>query len=115
MLGSTTSRRYTDRSIRPDHPKAADFAKRYPKASFFGADGYHHQLACNSWNSAGAGTRPRNATGLDGFELLLRRSEDHAAILERAAEAGVIAEQQGDSAVLHDPWGNSVTLHRTML
>jgi catechol 2,3-dioxygenase len=92
-----------------------DLTKRYPKASFFGADGYHHQLACNSWNSAGAGTRPRNATGLDGFELLLRRSEDHAAILERAAEAGVIAEQQGDSAVLHDPWGNSVTLHRTML
>ncbi|MFM7612208.1 MAG: VOC family protein, partial [Alphaproteobacteria bacterium] len=70
-----------------------DLTKRYPKASFFGADGYHHQLACNSWNSQGAGARPRNATGLDGFELLLRRSEDHVAILERAAEAGVIAAQ----------------------
>jgi catechol 2,3-dioxygenase len=84
--------------------------KRYPEASFFGADGYHHQLACNSWNSQGAGARPRNATGLDGFELLLRRSEDHAAIVERAAQAGFIAQQHGDSAVLHDPWGNSITL-----
>lgn len=87
-----------------------DLTKRYPKASFFGADGYHHQLACNTWNSAGAGARPRNATGLDGFELLVRRSEDHAAILQRAAQAGLVAEHQGDSAILRDPWGNSVTL-----
>jgi len=87
-----------------------DLTKRLPKASFFGADGYHHQLACNTWNSQGAGTRPLNATGLDGFDLLLRRPEDQAAILERAAQAGLVAEQQGDRAVLHDPWGNSITL-----
>ncbi|MBM3592177.1 MAG: VOC family protein [Alphaproteobacteria bacterium] len=87
-----------------------DLTKRLPKASFFGADGYHHQLACNTWNSQGAGTRPLNATGLDGFDLLLHRPEDQAAILERAAQAGLVAEQQGDRAVLHDPWGNSITL-----
>ncbi len=87
-----------------------DLTKRYPKASFFGADGYHHQLACNTWNSQGAGTRPLNATGLDGFELLLRRSEDQAAIVQRAAQAGLVAEQQGDRVVLRDPWGNSITL-----
>lgn len=87
-----------------------DLTKRYPKASFFGADGYHHQLACNTWNSQGAGTRPRNAAGLDGFDLLLRRSEDHAAILERAARAGVGIEPNGESVSLRDPWGNSITL-----
>lgn len=87
-----------------------DLTKRLPKASFFGADGYHHQLACNTWNSQGAGTRPLNATGLDGFDLVLRRPEDQAAILERAAQAGLVVEQQGDRAVLHDPWGNSITL-----
>ncbi len=87
-----------------------DLTKRLPKASFFGADGYHHQLACNTWNSQGAGTRPLNATGLDGFDLVLRRPEDQAAILERAAQAGLVAEQQGDRAVLHDPWGNNINL-----
>ena len=84
--------------------------KRYPKASFFGADGYHHQLACNTWNSQGAGAQPRNAAGLDGFEILLRRSEDHVAILERAEQVGLVAEHQGDAAILRDPWGNSITL-----
>ena len=87
-----------------------DLTKRYPKASFFGADGYHHQLACNTWNSQGAGERPRNATGLDGFEILLRQSEDHDTILERAARAGVGIEQNGESVSLRDPWGNSITL-----
>lgn len=87
-----------------------DLTKRYPKASFFGADGYHHQLACNTWNSAGAVARPRNATGLDGFEILLRRSEDHAAILARAAQAGIVAEHNGNTAVLRDPWGNGINL-----
>jgi catechol 2,3-dioxygenase len=87
-----------------------DLTKRLPKASFFGADGYHHQLACNTWNSQGAGTRPLNTTGLDGFDLVLRRPEDQAAILERAAQAGLVAEQQGDRAVLHDPWGNNINL-----
>ncbi|MEM9319018.1 MAG: VOC family protein [Pseudomonadota bacterium] len=39
------------------------------RASFYGADGYHHQLAGNTWNSGGAGTRSADATGLAELEL----------------------------------------------
>lgn len=87
-----------------------DLTKRYAQASFFGADGYHHQLACNSWNSQGAGARPRKATGLDGFEILLRTQQDSVAILERAAQAGIRVVQNSEGAALNDPWGNGINL-----
>ncbi|MBF9031599.1 VOC family protein [Rhodobacterales bacterium HKCCE3408] len=37
---------------------------RYPGASFFGAGGYHHQLAANVWASAGRAPRRPDAPGL---------------------------------------------------
>lgn len=87
-----------------------DLTTRYPQASFFGSDGYHHQLACNSSNSAGSGMRPIGAAGLAGFEILLPSAEHRAAILQRAAQAGVACDQAGESFSLHDPWGSRISL-----
>ena len=60
---------------------------RFAKASFYAADGYHHQLAANVWNSAGAKLREFPSTGL--------------------AEIGVHAAASG---VLVDPWGTALRL-----
>lgn len=41
-----------------------DMMARYPGASFFGAGGYHHQIAANVWNSAGRPPLRPDAPGL---------------------------------------------------
>lgn len=41
-----------------------------PGAGFYGWNGYHHHIAVNTWNSAGAGPRDPGMAGLD--EVLLR-------------------------------------------
>ncbi len=80
-----------------------DIMARYPGASFFGAGGYHHQVATNIWNSRGAGPIDRSKAGLEGFELLARDAEALAAIERRAGSAG-------GGPDLRDPWGVTIQL-----
>lgn len=87
-----------------------DVTCRYRGGSFFGAGGYHHQLAANTWNSRGAGPRPDRMAGLDGVELLVRDGVIRSRIEERAQEAGLTVEPGADGTVLHDPWGTAITL-----
>ncbi|TRW99228.1 VOC family protein [Paracoccus sp. M683] len=63
-------------------------------ASFYAADGYHHHLATNIWNSRGAGPRSADTAGL--AELVLSAQPD------RATGLG------GDGFT--DPWGNRITI-----
>lgn len=79
-------------------------------ARFFGSGGYHHQLAANVWNSAGAGPRPDDAAGLAAVEVTVSDSGARDAILARAREAGVPLSTAGDIPVLADPWGTAITL-----
>ena len=59
-------------------PEAEEFAAsigaalthRYPGASFFGWNGYHHHIGANIWNSRGAGPRSYPSTGLAEVEIL---------------------------------------------
>jgi catechol 2,3-dioxygenase len=81
---------------------------RYPGGSFFGAGGYHHQLAANTWNSLGAGPRPDRMAGLDSVELVVRDVATRSAIEARAA--GLRREPDSDGTVLRDPWGTAITL-----
>lgn len=41
-----------------------DITRRMPQALFISADGYHHHLALNTWNSQGAGPRDPARAGL---------------------------------------------------
>lgn len=61
---------------------------RYPGATFFGANGYHHHIATNIWNSKGAGVRVEPVTGLAEVEI-------------RGGKPG---------AALRDPWGTKIRL-----
>lgn len=77
----------------------ADITTRYPGATFYGAGGYHHQLATNIWSSRGAGPVEPNTTGLVGYELILDTAAQRQAILERA-----------EASSLTDPYGLEVAL-----
>ncbi|RAP39990.1 glyoxalase [Rhodovulum viride] len=68
-----------------------DITAEIPQASFFSTGGYHHHLATNTWNSAGAGTRPKGATGL--AELVLAATDPAALRTGRSVD---------------DPWGNRI-------
>ncbi len=64
----------------PDIPRAEAFwtglglqvTARYPGGSFFGAGGYHHQIAANVWRSAGRSPDPGPTTGLEQIALNAR-------------------------------------------
>lgn len=78
-----------------------DITAHYPGASFYGAGGYHHQLATNTWSSRGAGPIPSDRTGLVGFELVLDSDQQRSDILARA---------QSNQTTLADPWGLAISL-----
>lgn len=70
----------------------------YRGAVFFGADGYHHHLGANIWNSRGAGPRAEGTTGLAGIRLLA------APAAFRRLEARL--SRNGDGLLeARDPWG----------
>ena len=80
-----------------------DVTCRYPGAIFFAADGYHHHLATNIWNSRKAGPRAFPSTGLSELEL-------HVA---PARAAGLPAgDKTGGQTplTLADPWGTRIAL-----
>lgn len=72
-----------------------DLTCRYPGALFYSADGYHHHLATNVWNSRAAGPRDLPSTGLTEISLRL--------------QAGRLSDL-GGPAVLEDPWRTPIRL-----
>ncbi len=69
----------------------------YPGAAFYGAGGYHHHLATNTWNSRDAGPRNFPSTGLADLEIL--------------ADAAPLAALRAKLPTkLTDPWGTPITL-----
>jgi catechol 2,3-dioxygenase len=86
-----------------------DVMCRYPGALFFGAGGYHHQLAGNVWNSRGAPVRSERTTGLAEVELHAE-SDTLAVALSRCRNAGLPLTEEGDSPALQDPWGTRLRL-----
>jgi len=74
-----------------------DITTHYPGAAFYGAGGYHHHIATNTWNSRGAGPRNFPSTGLADLEIL--------------AEAAPLSALRAKlPAALTDPWGTPITL-----
>lgn len=76
-------------------------------ALFYSAGGYHHHLATNTWQSAGAGARGVTA-GLRGITVAVPAASDLDAIAMRLTDAGVSHESLERTVVTADPWGNTV-------
>ena len=79
-------------------------------AAFLSSGRYHHHLALNVWQSAGAGRRDDAATGLAWFSLEIDQQELFAAQEERLRQAGVKVVPVANGLEAVDPWGTRVRL-----
>ncbi|MFN7101641.1 MAG: VOC family protein [Pseudorhizobium sp.] len=78
---------------------------RYPGGTFYAADGYHHHLATNIWNSRGAGPRTYPSTGLANVEIVSSRD-----FVEALGARTAQTQQENDGLTLIDPWGTKITV-----
>ncbi|WP_062018389.1 VOC family protein [Aureimonas sp. AU4] len=84
-----------------------DVTCRYPGGTFFGSGGYHHRLAANVWNSAGAPVRTEPTTGLADVEIAVGQDALDA-VRGRIGDIDNVVSTT--SLTLRDPWNTSVTL-----
>ncbi|MFC7025082.1 VOC family protein [Promicromonospora thailandica] len=80
-----------------------------PGALFASAGGYHHHIAMNTWNSAGAGPRAA-ALGLGDVAVTVPGREDLDALTARLRAAALPFADDGRSVTVADPWGTQVTV-----
>jgi catechol 2,3-dioxygenase len=87
-----------------------DSTSRRDTASFLSSGRYHHHVALNTWNSAGAGPRDRAQTGLDWFSLEVADPALLATQRERMAKAGYAPTTVARGFESTDPWGTRLRL-----
>lgn len=92
-------------------------ARHGDQAVFLGADGYHHHIALNTWESAGGEQPARGTTGLYHVALLYPDRSALARALQRVLAHGIALDGASDHGVsealyLRDPDGNGVELYR---
>ncbi|GGF29849.1 VOC family protein [Subtercola lobariae] len=76
-------------------------------ALFVSAGKYHHHMAMNTWQSAGAGRR-KLALGLAEVDIVVPAPDDLGALEERLAHYGTPFANDGQSLLIEDPWGSAV-------
>jgi catechol 2,3-dioxygenase len=82
---------------------------RYPGGTFYAADGYHHHLATNTWNSRGAGQRAYPSTGLADIEIIAG-DNFAASARSKAGETDISGRDQTHVLTVSDPWGTQISL-----
>lgn len=85
-------------------------------AAFLSADGYHHHIGLNTWESKGAKPPPEYSSGLYHVAFLYSTRRDLAVAVSRLYELGVPLEGGADHGVseavyLRDPDNNGVELY----
>ena len=85
-------------------------------AAFLGADGYHHHIGLNTWESLGAPPPPSGHTGLFHTAVLFPDRASLARAVARVLAAGHAITGASDHGVseavyLDDPDGNGVELY----
>ena len=94
-----------------------ELTQRYGKqAAFLSADGYHHHIGLNTWESSGGSSPPPQSTGLYHLAILYPTRAQLADALRRLNRAGIPLEGTSDHGVsealyLRDPDGNGVELY----
>jgi len=81
----------------------------YPGALFASAGGYHHHVAMNIWNSAGAGPRAARL-GLGDVSVTVPAPADLDALAARLAARSLPFASDGRSVITTDPWGTQITV-----
>jgi len=79
-----------------------DIIREGPQAVFMSTGGYHHHLACNTWESPGAGPRDPRQAGLAAVDLVAEDRATLDGIATRASASDI------DTTGLRDPWGTLI-------
>lgn len=79
-------------------------------AVFLATGGYHHHLALNTWESAGAGLRDPSTTGLARFSLKAADGDLIAARRVSLEAAGHFVRAVDGGIAAIDPWGTELHL-----
>ena len=87
-----------------------DPTRKRSGAAFLSSGRYHHHLAINVWQSAGAGARDDTATGLAWFSLEVATQQILEAQTLRLRQAGAPAAAIADGIETADPWGTKLRL-----
>ena len=131
-LASLTDTRKSNYSSAPDglrvghvHLRVGDIAKaesfyrgtigldptrRRDGASFLSSGRYHHHVALNIWESAGAGPRDEAATGLAWFSFEVEKPDLFAAQEQRLRQAGAEVVKFTNGLEATDPWGTRIRI-----
>ncbi len=86
-----------------------DVVSQSEGALFYSAGGYHHHIATNTWQSAGAGPRSTEV-GLGALTIALPTVADVEKVAARVEAAGFEHEAIEYGIVVDDPWGNTIRL-----
>ncbi|AMM22102.1 glyoxalase [Frondihabitans sp. PAMC 28766] len=78
-----------------------------PQALFVSAGKYHHHMAMNTWQSAGAGRR-QLALGLGLVRIEVPGADELGALDERLKHFGVETADDGRTLAFDDPWANRI-------
>jgi catechol 2,3-dioxygenase len=78
-----------------------------PQALFVSAGGYHHHMAMNTWNSAGAGRRGP-ALGLARVDIEVPTADELGALGERMRHFGLKTRDDGQTISFDDLWANAI-------
>lgn len=86
------------------------------RAAFLGADGYHHHIGLNTWESLGGTPPAPGHTGLYHTAVLYPDRATLAKALQRAIDSGVTITGAADHGVseavyFDDPDGNGVEIY----
>jgi catechol 2,3-dioxygenase len=87
-----------------------DPTRKRSGAAFLSSGRYHHHLAINVWQSAGAGPRDEATTGLAWFSLEVVTQEILQAQTLRLRQAGAMAAAIENGIETSDPWGTKLRL-----
>lgn len=85
-------------------------------AAFLGADGYHHHIGLNTWESRHGGPPAPGTTGLYHVAFLYPDRASLGSVLRRLVEGGIPLDGAADHGVsealyLRDPDGNGLELY----
>jgi catechol 2,3-dioxygenase len=80
------------------------------QAAFLAADGYHHHLGANTWESAGAPQAPPGTARLLHATVLLPTEADRDEVVRRLDERGTRVEDGELGFTVHDPSANAILL-----
>lgn len=80
----------------------------YPQAVFLSTGGYHHHIAINTWQGAGAPTPPKNSVGLNWYTLVYPDDAAREKVIKQLQQVGAEISKEANYYVTTDPAGNQI-------